>query len=219
MEDAAARLDAARIATAHHADDNLETFLLRLLRGGGLRGLSGIPPVRGQIVRPMLTLSRAQIEAYLEAHALPFVEDESNADTAYLRNYLRHDIIPRLRARSPALTEHSARSIRSLRADQDFLMARATELYRSALPAEEGLVIPTAAIAKSPKALSARLIWLLLEGIEAPPPDFRHIEAIYLLAEGEDPSASLRLPGAFWCSGSTGRFSSPGHGSRSRSRL
>ena len=74
------------IATAHTADDNAETLLLNLARGCGLRGLTGIPPQRGKLLRPMLDTTRAQAEAYLTAHAIPHVEDSTNAADAYARN-------------------------------------------------------------------------------------------------------------------------------------
>ena len=84
------------IATAHTADDNAETLLLNLARGCGLRGLTGIPPQRGKYLRPMLDTTRAQAEAYLTAHAIPHVEDSTNASDAYARNRVRHHAVPAL---------------------------------------------------------------------------------------------------------------------------
>jgi tRNA(Ile)-lysidine synthase len=96
----ARELGAERIATAHHADDQAETVLLRLLRGSGPDGLGGIPERSpdGRIVRPMLRASRACIEAYAAAEALEWREDASNASSAYARNRLRRDWIPGLTA-------------------------------------------------------------------------------------------------------------------------
>ena len=96
LEGAARDMGADRIATAHHREDNAETVLLHLLRGAGLQGLSGIPPVRGKIVRPLLEAGRADIDAYVERNGLPYVEDESNRDTAYTRNRLRLEVLPLL---------------------------------------------------------------------------------------------------------------------------
>ena len=90
------RLGAQRIATAHHAADQAETVLLNLVRGTGMQGLAGIPPVRGRIVRPLLETSREDIETYLEIHRLSHVEDETNRDTALRRNLLRREVMPRL---------------------------------------------------------------------------------------------------------------------------
>ena len=105
LEEAADAVDADVIATAHNAGDNVETLLLHLIRGSGLQGLAGIPPRRGRLVRPLLATSRAEITAYLEAHGLPHVEDASNADPAFARNKLRHQVLPLLRDLNPRLEE------------------------------------------------------------------------------------------------------------------
>jgi len=89
------------ILTAHHADDNLETFLINLSRGTGLEGLKGIPEVNQNIVRPLLSFSRDDIEDYAKTNHLKWREDSSNASTKYLRNKLRHDVIPVLKDINP----------------------------------------------------------------------------------------------------------------------
>jgi len=89
------------ILTAHHADDNLETFLINLSRGTGLEGLKGIPEVNQNIVRPLLSFSREDIEDYAKTNHLKWREDSSNASTKYLRNKLRHDVIPVLKDINP----------------------------------------------------------------------------------------------------------------------
>ncbi len=89
------------ILTAHHADDNLETFLINLSRGTGLEGLKGIPEVNQNIVRPLLSFSREDIEDYAKTKHLTWREDSSNASTKYLRNKLRHDVIPVLKDINP----------------------------------------------------------------------------------------------------------------------
>lgn len=94
------------LLTAHHQDDQLETVLLRLLRGSGVRGLAGIPVLRplgeGWVMRPLLEVSRTDLLAYAIANRLTWIEDPSNRDTRLDRNYLRHRVIPRLRERWPA---------------------------------------------------------------------------------------------------------------------
>ena len=121
-----------RIATAHSADDNLETLLLHLVRGAGLHGLAGIPPRRGDIVRPLLTTARADIMAYLEEHHVPHVEDSTNTDEAYARNRIRRQVVPVLRQLNPRLTESAAETMGYLRADDDFLNAQAAAACRNA---------------------------------------------------------------------------------------
>ena len=82
------------IAVAHHADDQLETFFINLLRGAGIRGLKGMQPVNGYIIRPLLDVSRAEIQQYAEEHHLQWREDHTNAETLYLRNKIRHELLP-----------------------------------------------------------------------------------------------------------------------------
>lgn len=93
-----AELQADLIATAHHKDDNAETVLLNLLRGTGIKGLRGIMPVSGHLIRPLLGVSKSEIEDYLQGHNLPYFIDQSNFDPIYLRNKVRHELIPLLKA-------------------------------------------------------------------------------------------------------------------------
>ena len=86
------------ILTAHHADDNLETFLINLSRGTGLEGLVGIPKINKKIVRPLLSFSREDIEIYARSNNIEWKEDSSNASSKYLRNALRHDVVPKLKS-------------------------------------------------------------------------------------------------------------------------
>jgi len=94
------------ILTAHHADDNLETFLINLSRGTGLEGLTGIPEVNETIVRPLLPFSRDDIEAFAKQNKWAWREDSSNASTKYLRNKLRHEVIPILKGINPQLLQN-----------------------------------------------------------------------------------------------------------------
>ena len=111
LRGAADAMGCGRIATAHSADDNLETLLLHLVRGAGLHGLAGIPPRRGVVVRPLLTTSRAEIVAYLEANGVAHVEDSSNTDEGYARNRIRRQVVPVLRQLNPRLTESAAETM------------------------------------------------------------------------------------------------------------
>lgn len=121
LENAADELGAAVIATAHTADDNIETVLLHLTRGAGLRGLGGIPPARGRIVRPMLDTSRAEAEAYLRASGIAWREDATNAADDFARNRLRHKVVPLLREENPALGAAIGRMTALLRRDEEYL--------------------------------------------------------------------------------------------------
>jgi tRNA(Ile)-lysidine synthase len=195
LEDAAKEVGATRILTAHHADDNVETLLLHLVRGTGLRGLTGIPPVRGMIARPLLATSRLEISEYVQQNQLPFVEDSSNKDDSFARNRLRHNVLPVLKEMNPNLIHALSGTVRSLREDQVYLEARALELFRKAHRAEDGMVIATNCLAMEPKALAVRVIIRMLEEIEASAPSQVHLNGIIEIAQGSDPSAALHLPG------------------------
>lgn len=96
------------ILLAHHADDQAETILHNLLRGAGVRGASAMPEARGRVLRPLLDLRRAELLAYAQAHDLVWIEDESNADIRYTRNFLRHKALPVLTSRFPRAAEQLA---------------------------------------------------------------------------------------------------------------
>lgn len=93
------------IATAHHADDDAETILMRIFRGTGTRGLGGIIQKRGNIIRPMLEVTREEIDSYLKENDIFFFDDESNEDVKYTRNFLRKQVIPLIRQKYPSLTD------------------------------------------------------------------------------------------------------------------
>jgi len=101
LEEAADAAGAGVVATAHTLDDHIETVLMRIMVGSGMRGLCGIPQRRGRIVRPLLAVRRAEIESYCAEHRVPFVIDPTNADTRFARNHVRHRVLPALRASLP----------------------------------------------------------------------------------------------------------------------
>ncbi len=184
------------IATAHNADDNAETVLLHLLRGTGLQGLGGIPPRRDRVLRPLLGCSRAEIAAYCAREGISHREDESNADTAYTRNFLRHEIIPRLRERNPNLTATLCRTAESLRRDGDYLGAgagRAAEALLTEGP--EGISVRAEDLAALHPAISLRLVQEMAARV-APGTVLSHgqREAVLRLAVAGGPSGKISLP-------------------------
>ena len=106
------------VLTAHHADDNLETFLINLTRGTGLDGLIGIPEINGVFVRPLLTFSRHEIEIFIKEHSINWREDKSNATAEYIRNKIRHQVIPVLKEINPSLLDTFAKTINNLKESQ-----------------------------------------------------------------------------------------------------
>lgn len=121
--------DGKKIATAHNADDNLETILLNLVRGSGIKGLSGIPPVRGNIIRPLLTVSRKEIENYLDSAGQNYVTDSTNLTDDYTRNKIRHNVIPVLKTINSSLADTTVRTADVLRSENDFIESEANAAY------------------------------------------------------------------------------------------
>ena len=187
LERTAAELGCDRIATAHNAEDNAETVLMNLLRGSGARGLSGIPPVRGQIVRPLLPARRAEIEAYLAAHFLDHVEDSSNGSDDYTRNRIRHRILPLLQEENPDAVENICAAAALLRQDEEYLSARAEHFIEEAY--RDGAMSVSAFLAL-PRPVGARVLLRLCPGVARV-----HVEAVYALCESPRIHGKADLPG------------------------
>lgn len=122
-----ARTHGCKIATAHTLSDAAETVVLNLARGTGIAGLCGIPPVRGDIVRPLIGCTRAQTEAYCAAHGLCYVTDSTNLTDSCTRNHIRHNILPQLFRVNPGALEAVGRMTAALRRDADYLSGAARE--------------------------------------------------------------------------------------------
>jgi len=121
------QIEADRIATGHNADDQAETLIMRLLRGSGPRGLSGIPPVRGMFIRPLIMVERSEIERYLDERGIGFVIDASNLKQDYLRNRLRHEVMPILKNYNPDLTGTLCRTANILRDENEYMEIAVTK--------------------------------------------------------------------------------------------
>ncbi len=124
FEEQAAALN-ARIATAHTASDNVETVLFHLTRGSGMAGLCGIPPCRGRIIRPLIEVTRREVETYCLAHDLCFVTDSTNLSRAYSRNRIRLDVVPVLRELNPSLESAVSGLSERMREAEAYLMTSA----------------------------------------------------------------------------------------------
>jgi len=160
LEAHADRLGAQRIAVAHTADDQAETVLMRMLGGAGVRGLAGIPAVRGRIIRPLLDVRRSDVVAALHAAGLPWRDDPSNRDPKFLRNRLRHDVLPVLGASySPDVVTALNRVSELCRETVDAIERVARrELDRLASFEDAAIVLPHAAVAELPRQLAAELL-------------------------------------------------------------
>lgn len=119
------------ILTAHHADDNLETFIINFTRGSGLEGLTGIPQRNGNIVRPLLPFSQEEISKYAKENQIEWREDETNASTKYLRNKIRHEIVPLLKEINPSLLDSFSNTLEFLHQSQSIVDDRMESVSES----------------------------------------------------------------------------------------
>jgi tRNA(Ile)-lysidine synthase len=129
------------ILTAHHADDNLETFLINFTRGTGLNGLTGIPELNGNIARPLLLFSRETIEAYAKSENIVWREDSSNSSRKYLRNKLRHEVIPILKEINPNVLDSFQNTLSNLKETEAIVNQSIKDFLSKAILKEEGNTI------------------------------------------------------------------------------
>ena len=127
FEETAQECNAGKIALGHNADDQAETFFMRALRGAGPMGLSGIPPVRGSFIRPLIEIERDAIETFLEENKIPFVVDSSNLKTDYARNRLRQGVMPLLKEFNPNLTSSLGNTMSVLREEERYFTILVTK--------------------------------------------------------------------------------------------
>lgn len=186
---------AARIATAHTASDRAETFFMNAIRGSGSAGLSSIPRRRNVIVRPLLDATHEDLVRYLEVAGQPWREDESNRDTSYLRNFVRHRLMPLARERNAELAHSVGAACDILGAEDAFMSQLAATAWRSCVREErDGLVVLDAArLAAAEVAIARRMVRLTMRRV-APEArlEMRHVEAV--LACVASGSGSLTLP-------------------------
>ena len=174
-----------KIATAHTADDNAETILMHLVRGTGLKGLGGIAPQRGKLIRPMLGITRREVEDFLAEWHLPHVEDSTNETDAFLRNRLRHHVMPLLAAENPRIAENLSQLALRLREDEACLSQLSS--YET-LPEVETL-------RTLPSAVRSRMLERFLKENGVREPEDVHIAQAEALVFSDSPSASAAFPG------------------------
>ncbi|HME94497.1 MAG TPA: tRNA lysidine(34) synthetase TilS [Methylomirabilota bacterium] len=160
LQRAARAVDATRIATGHTADDQAETVLMRLLQGAGPRGLGGIPPVRGWLISPLIETRRAELVEHLRGRGLTWVEDASNRDVRFLRNRIRHDLLPFMAGLTgTSSVEALCRSAAAARAVVADLEARARgDLERLATREPVGITLDVSALGAGAVELGAEIL-------------------------------------------------------------
>ena len=173
-----------KIATAHTADDNAETILIHLVRGTGLKGLGGITPVNGNLIRPMLHITRAEVLAFLEEYSIPFVEDSSNGGDDFLRNRLRHHVMPLLTQENPSLCLNLSAMADRLRQDEQFLSVEAEAVHTHDVNQ----------LRTMQPAIRSRVLSNILLQAGVKEPEGLHIAAMEKLVFSSNPSARATFP-------------------------
>jgi len=195
----AAQTGIRKLALAHTADDQVETFLLRLLRGAGVPGLIGIWPERQlgtlRVIRPMLKVRRVEVLEYLSAQALKYREDASNTDTRFTRNRIRHELLPMLeRDFNPAVREVLLHTAEILRDEDFYLLHHVAQRFYMTVCQNDAVNVK--ALANCPVAIQRRVLrfWLGGDAESAPSFTFDQIEAVRHAALGDSPGAAVDLP-------------------------
>ena len=174
-----------KVATAHTADDNAETVLMHLVRGTGLKGLGGIAPVNGSVIRPMLNCTRQQVLAFLAEYHIDHIEDSSNETDAFLRNRLRHHVMPLLIAENPRLAENISAMAMRLRQDEEALQKLSRAEVLPSVEALQQMAYP----------LRSRILENFLKQNGVKEPEAEHIALCEALVFSDNPSARANFPG------------------------
>jgi len=194
FEELSRQYGGALIATAHNADDNLETVLFHLMRGTGLRGLCGIDPVRdGIFIRPLIACTGSEIREFCRTQRIPYAVDSTNTDTEYTRNYIRHRVTPVLEAAFESPSRSVLRMTELLRNDSDFI-----EREAEALCPEDTVLFSREKLNRLHPALAARILRNLHRSASAdhiPLPEYVHFRAMLDLSGSDRCEGSISLPG------------------------
>ncbi len=165
----------AKVATAHTLSDCEETFLFNLARGASLKGLTSIPPVRDNIIRPLIDCSRDDIERYCEQNNIAYVTDSTNLQDEYTRNRLRHKAVPELKKVNPSFDSAFSRCVNSLREDEELLSMLSNAAVERARLADGFLTEPVTVLHPS---LRRRAVATVIEELTGEKPQAHHIEAV-----------------------------------------
>ncbi|MCI1965947.1 MAG: tRNA lysidine(34) synthetase TilS [Oscillospiraceae bacterium] len=185
----------ARIATAHTLTDSAETVLMNLAKGAGPRGLSGIPPVRDDIVRPLIRVTREEVEAYCSCYGLNYVTDRTNFSDEYARNRIRHHVVPVLRGINSGFEQAISRTTRLLRQDEKYFETIARQELNRAADAHGGYSLH--ALRGQPDCILARMIETAVRKKTGARMEYGHLEAVIRMIRSGH--GNITLPGGIQC--------------------
>ena len=171
----------AKILTAHTADDRAETFMMNVMRGSGMSGLASIPRHRGLIYRPLLDYTHDQLKDWLKARGLDWHEDATNTDTHYLRAYMRHNVLPLLKARNPMLVQTVCKIADLMTDEDDYLEAKAARKLRQITlrKSEFSLVLDALKLSSTDMVIARRVVRIVARQlIPEAWLEFRHVDAV-----------------------------------------
>lgn len=171
----------AKILTAHTADDRAETFMMNVMRGSGMSGLASIPRHRGLIYRPLLDYTHDQLKDWLKARGLDWHEDATNTDTHYLRAYMRHNVLPLLKARNPMLVQAVCKIADLMTDEDDYLEAKAARKLRQITlrKSESSLVLDALKLSSTDVVIARRVVRIVARQlIPEAWLEFRHVDAV-----------------------------------------
>ncbi len=198
FSDYAKELKAPVIAVAHHENDVAETLLLNLLRGCGLHGGAAIRPVRDNIVRPLLCVSRSEIEDYLKEKEISFCTDKTNAENEHTRNIIRNCVIPELEDKvNPASVEHLARAAISFDRADEFVRGYARKVFEDIVKCSDGRVeLPVKELEKEADIVRENIVLMCFEHLVPNRKDLGavHVDAVLGISGSVQGSASVNLP-------------------------
>ena len=191
------RISADSVATAHSMNDQAETVIINSMRGSGITGLSAIPAIRdGWVIRPLLGIKRSAIMAYIKLHNIPFAEDSSNNDLRFLRNSVRHKIMPVLETYQPNMAELLARTAYLAREDDQFMENLASEWVSANRIDKSSLsfLFYRESLYAIPLPLQRRVIRYCIKKIKGTKTGYIHVDNVIKLLRGEKPNGHINLP-------------------------
>ena len=171
----------AKILTAHTADDRAETFMMNVMRGSGMSGLASIPRHRGLIYRPLLNYTHDQLKDWLKARDLDWHEDATNTDTHYLRAYMRHNVLPLLKARNPMLVQTVCKIADLMTDEDDYLEGKAARKLRQITlrKSESSLVLDALKLSSTDVVIARRVVRIVARQlIPEAWLEFKHVDAV-----------------------------------------
>ena len=183
------------VCVAHNATDNLETVIFNMMRGSGLSGICGIPYQRGNVLRPLLSVSKSDILELLDSHSVPYCIDSTNSSTEYTRNYIRHSLLPLFKNLAPSPEEMTTRMVDNLLCDKDYLDGVADDFISHVTPN----AISREELARLHPAIFARVFSSLVKSFSGCTPERKHILKARELISFDN--FSMNLPGktVFFC--------------------